>query len=216
MPFDPNDPDTKAALKEAVEAAVEAAKGPLDAKNKELLSELKEAKKGKAIDPAEVERLEGKIEDLQGKLTAAEKAAKDAEKAREKAVKDLETESGFTSKLLIQDGLKSALLANGVKDEDFLDTLVAKFSGTASIVADGADRKVMLGDKPLADAIKEFAGSDSGKKFVSAPANGGGGAPGGGGGGSGKTMAKSAFDALPPKERSAFMASGGSLVDAAA
>jgi hypothetical protein len=53
----------------------------------------------------------------------AQKAAKDATAAAEKATKALETEQGFTQKLLIQDGLKSALIANGVKDEDFIDSL---------------------------------------------------------------------------------------------
>lgn len=216
MPFDPNDPDTKAALKEAVEAAVEAAKGPLDAKNKELLTELKEARKGKTIDPAEVDRLEGKVEDLQGKLTAAEKAAADAAKAADKATKALETEANVTHRLLAENGIVKALTDAGVNDPAYLDAAKAMHMPNVKVTAEGDNRVAMYGDKPLADAIKEWAAGDVGKKFVSAPSNGGGGAPGGGGGGSGKTMAKTAFDALSPKDRSAFMASGGALVDAAA
>jgi hypothetical protein len=68
----------------------------------------------------------------------------------------------------------------------------------------------LYGDKPLADfAIKEWAGTDAGKQVVAAPANSGGGAPGGGKGATGKTMLRSAFDALPHGERAAFAKDGG-------
>lgn len=215
MPFDANDPDTKAAIKEAVAAAVEEAKGPLDAKNKELLAELKEARKGRQVDPAEVERLEGKIEDLTTKLAAAEKTATEATKAAEKAAKALETETGFTSKLLGQDGLKSAMLKGGVKDEDFIDALVSKFSPGVKIVTEGDTRKAMIGDKDVDTTVSEFLKSDAGKKFVAAPTNGGGGAGGGkGGGGAAKTMTREAFGALSPSEKAQFSKDGGELVDA--
>jgi hypothetical protein len=38
-----------------------------------------------------------------------------------------------------------------------------------------------MGDKPLVDAVAEWASSDEGKHFISAPANSGGGAAGGNG-----------------------------------
>lgn len=212
MAFDPNDTETK----EAIAKIVEEAKAGIEAKNRELLAELKEARKGRQIDPAELEKLEAKIDEVQAKLTAAEKQAKDSAKAAETAQKALEAETGFTQKLLVQDGLKSALIAAGVKDDDFLDTLTAKFAPTASIVANGAERKVMMGEKPLADAIKEWAGSDSGKKFIAAPVNGGGGAPGGKGGEGGKTMTRQAFDALEPVAKVTFAKEGGKVVDQAA
>jgi hypothetical protein len=211
MAFDPNDTETK----EAIAKIVEEAKAGIETKNRELLAELKEARKGRQIDPAELEKLEAKLDDVQAKLTAAEKQAKDATKAAETAQKALETESSFTQKLLVQDGLKSALIAAGVKDDDFLDALTTKFAPTASIVAEGSERKVMIGDKPLADAIKAWAGSDSGKKFVAAPLNGGGGAPGGKGGEGGATITRAQYDADPVAGIKAVR-DGAKVVDQAA
>lgn len=213
MPFDMNDEETKTAVAKMIEEAV----GPVKTKNSELLAELKEAKKGKTIDPAEVEKLESKIETLTGELTLAQKAAKDATKAAETASKALETESGFTKTLLIKNGLSETLVKNGVKDEDFLDALVTKFSQGAAIVAEGDTRKAMLGDKELSVVVTEYLGTDAGKKFVSAPNNSGGGAEGGKGGASGgKTMIRSQFDALGQAERATFAKDGGKVVDQAA
>ena len=104
-----------------------------------------------------------------------------------------------------------------MKDDDFLDALTTKFSISAAVVADGDTRKAMIGDKAVADAIKEWAGSDAGKKFVAAPNNSGGGATGGTtGGGSGKTMSSTEFNTLDAKGRAEFMASGGTIVEKAA
>lgn len=214
---------TKAELDDAVKAAmakVEESVERLEAKNEELVGEVRkykaEARKAKEIDPAEVERLHAEVEELTGKLTAAEKAVKDANKAAETAAKALEVESAFTQRLLIQDGLKSALIANGVKDETFIDALTAKFASGAKVVSEGDIRKAVIGDKPLDDVVKEFTASDAGKKFVSAADNRGGGAPGGDGKGGGKTMLRSAFDALAPADKMAFVQDGGRPVDHAA
>lgn len=215
---------TKAELDAAIEKAVADATGDIDglkAKVEELIGDNKklkaEARKAREINPAEVERLHAENEELAGKLSAAEKAAKDAAKETEQAQKALETETAFTQKLLIQDGLKSALLANGVRDETFIDALTAKFASGAKVVTEGEARKAVIGDKPLEEAVKEFATSDAGKKFVSAADNRGGGAPGGDGkGGGGKTMLRKAFEALGPAEQMAFIKEGGKPVDAAA
>lgn len=201
MSFDANDPEAKAAIKEAVEAAVEAAKGPLDAKNKDLLNELKEARKGKTIDPAEIDRLEGKISDLETKLTTAEKAVKDAQKLADKAAKDLEAESGFTHKLLAENGVVTALSAAGVTDPAYLDAAKALHLSQVKVVAEGGERKAMYGDKPLDEAIKEWAAGDVGKKFVAAPVNGGGGSPGSKLKADAKTMTRTAFNALDQNQK---------------
>jgi hypothetical protein len=206
--------EDKKFTKEELDAAIEEAVGKvqasvekLEAKNEELVGDLRkarqEARKAKDIDPAEVDRLEREVEELKGNLTTAEKAAKDATTKAEKAEKALETETGFTSKLLIQDGLKSALIANGVKDEDMIDVLVAKFASGAKVTTEGEERKATIGDKPLADHIKEWAASDAGKKYVAAAVNSGGGA---GGGDKTKveaaTMTRSAYDGLSQQEKS--------------
>lgn len=216
MPFDPTDPDTKAAIASAIAEAKEAQ----DAKNAELLGEVKKLKgdlrKVQDIKPEDMAALESENEKLRADLATATKTTKDATTAAEKATKALEAEQGFTQRLLIQDGLKTALLANGVKDEDFIDSLTAKFASGASIKAEGDVRTAMFGDKALADHIKEWAGSDAGKKFIAAPVNSGGGAGGGRGGESGKTLTNAAFNELDGKGRAAFMAEGGTISDAAA
>lgn len=174
-----------------------------------------EARKLKEIDPADVEKLESENEKLRAELADANKAIKVATTERDKAVKTLESEQAFTQKLLIQDGIKSALIANGVKDEDFIDTLSAKFATGASVKVEGDARLALIGDKPVADAIKEWAGSESGKKFVAAPVNTGGGAGGGGGQGGGKTITRAEYNADPIAGAKAIK-EGATIVDAPA
>lgn len=213
--------DEKTFTKAELDAAIAESKEAQDAKNKELLDELKKVKadlrKSKDIDPADLTAAEERAEKAEAKAKELEKAVGTLTKERDAAVKKFETETGFTSKLLVQDGLKSALIANGVKDEDFIDSLSAKFASGATVKIDGETRTALIGDKPLADAIKEWAGTDAGKKFVAAPANGGGGAPGSAGnGGGGKTMTRSAFDALDAAGKMSFSKDGGKVVDATA
>jgi hypothetical protein len=84
-------------------------------------------------------------------------------------------------------------------------------------VTEGEERKALIGDKPLPDYIKEWAGSDVGKKFVAAPANSGGGAGGGGGtGATVKTMTRTEYNervVSDPAGTNAFIKGGGKIVD---
>lgn len=205
-------PEAKAALQEAIETATTA----LVAKNKELLGELKEARKGQTIDPATVEKLEAKIESLSGELITANKAAKDATKAAETATKALATETGFTSKLLIDNGLVGELTKHGVTNPVHLKAAQAMLRGSVQIVADGESRVAKVGDKLLADMVKEWAASDEGKFFVQAPNNSGGGAGGGGGKSGGKTMTRAEFDtktAAGDASIAGFFKEGGTLTE---
>ena len=172
---------TKADLDAAVEKATSALKesiGKLETKNEELIGENRKLKRGAEIKPEDLEAAEKRADAAEAKAKELEKSVKTLTADKEKAEKALETESGFTQKLLIQDGLKSALIAAGVKDEDFIDSLSAKFAGGATVKVDGDTRTAMIGDKSLTDHIKEWAGTDAGKKFIAAPGNSGGGAPG--------------------------------------
>lgn len=211
-----DDTFTKADVDKAIEAAVakvQESVEKLEAKNKELIGENRKLKSAGEIKPEDLHAAEERADKAEAALAEAQKAIKATAAERDKAIKALETEHGFTQKLLIQDGLKSALIANGVKDEDFIDSLAAKFGSNATVKVDGDTRTALIGDKPLAEAIKEWAATDAGKKFIAAPANSGGGASGGSGGTSGKKMSSSDFNAMQPKQRAEFMASGGSLVD---
>lgn len=217
MPFDPTDPEAKAAIK----AAVDEANANIDAKNKELLDDLKKVKaelRSKSeINPADLEKLESENDKLKADLAAAQKTLKDATTAAEKATKALEAEQGVTHKLIAENGLVAELTKAGVTDPDYLEMAKMAHIGKIKIVTEGDERKAMYGDKPVADAIKEWAATDAGKKVVAAPLNGGGGAVGSKTtGGTGKAMSQEAFNALRPKERSEFMTSGGVIDEAAA
>lgn len=199
-PIDLNAPEVQSAIK----AAIEEATAGLSEKNKELLKELKEARKGRDIDPAEVEKLEEQIEQLQGQLKAAQKEAKTLKETADKATKALESESGFTQKLLIDNGLLENLSKNGVTDPAYQKAAVAMLRAGVQIVVDGENRVAKVGDKDLADHVAEWAKSDEGKRFASAPGNSGGGGHGGQGGGG--TQPKGKIDGTP-EERAAHFAS---------
>lgn len=177
MAIDRNDPEVKALIEEVTSAATEA----LSAKNRELLGELKTLRaktKGSEIDPAEHQALQAKVEDLSTELGKAQKAAK-AE--IERLTRQLEVKDSALSKHLIDAGLTDALAKAGVAPH-YLNAAKAMFQSQAKLAADGAEYKALIGDKPLAEAIAEWVGSDEGKHFVAAPANSGGGATGGAGG----------------------------------
>lgn len=210
-------PELRAALKTAVDEAVEAATTGLASKNKQLLTELKEARKGREIDPAEIEKLEAKIDTLDTELKAAQKAAKDSAKMVETATKTLETEKRFTQKLLIDNGLVSELTKHGITNAVHLKAAQAMLRNGVEIVADGDNRTAKVGDKTLTDFVKEWAAGDEGKHFVSAPGNSGGGAQGGkGGNGTAKTMSRADYDskvASGDQTVNSFFADGGKLTD---
>jgi hypothetical protein len=185
-------PEEKAALKAAIDEATAAAKteaaeaaAALAANNKKLLEQLREAKKHAEIDPAAHAALEDKVGELTTALSQREAAMKKAEKdsATQLAAltKQIESETGFTKTLLVENGLSDALVKAGVEPA-FLGAVKAMLKGQVQIVADGESRKALVGDKPLTDFVTSWAASDEGKHFVKAPANGGGGAGGGSGG----------------------------------
>lgn len=224
MAFDPNDSDTKAAIKAAIESATSGLQDSIDkleAKRNEALDEAKKAKtalrNSQEIKPEDLTAAESRAEKAEVALAEAAKAVKTLTTERDTAVKTLETEQGFTSKLLVDNGLTDALTTAGVKEAPHLKAVKAMLAPFVQIVADGDQRIAKVGDKALSDHIKEWAASEEGKFFVSAPSNGGGGAPGGQSGAQGaKTMTRTAFEGLDPGGRMAFAKDGGKVVDQAA
>lgn len=183
MSIDLNDPDVKAAIK----AAVDEATAPLVAKRDELLTEVKQLKKGRQVDPEQVQKLEDQIDALRTELATAQKEAKTSKADADKARKALETEAGFTQKLLIDNAMTEALTKAGVREAVHLKAAKAMLAGQAQIVVDGENRVAKIGDKPVADFVSEWAKGDEGKFFVAAPHNSGGGSQGGQGGGAANT-----------------------------
>lgn len=198
-------------LKAKIDEAIEAATGGLAKKNQELLAELKEARKGRAIDPAELDRLQSKIDALEVDLGSAQKASKEQAKLLKQAQDALASESGFTQKLLLDNGLTDALVKAGVANQ-FLPAVKAMLGSQAKIITDGDARKAIIGDKELSEFVSSWATSDEGKHYIAAPSNGGGGASGGAGNGSNaKVWTRERFDAASHFERSEFAKAGGKV-----
>lgn len=207
---------TKADLDAAIAEANEAQ----NAKNRELLAEVKSLKadlrKHKEISPDDLAALESERDELRAKLAAADKAAKDAGKAAETAAKALEAEQGAARKYALDAELRGAL-AEGNVVPALVPGLEAMMRGQAKADLVDGQYVVNIGDKPAREAIKSFLDSDEGKAWRAAPANGGGGAPGGKGGQAGaKTMPRSQFDSLDPGARMVFVKDGGTVIDQAA
>ena len=200
---------------EELQARIDAATEKLAAHNKSLLADLKRNERnGKSVDPAEVERLESRIEALETEKTQLSKQVKDLTKTAETATQALDAESKANRKLLVENGLAAELAKAGVTNPTHLKAAQAMLKDGVQIVADGDVRVAKIGDKALSDFVKEWAAGDEGKHFVQAPANNGGGATGGSGAGAqGKVMPRSQFDALPPQQRADFAKAGGKLTD---
>lgn len=208
-PIDLNSPEVKAAIKAAVDDATEG----LARKRDELLGEVKQLKKGRSIDPADVEKLEGELDTLRSQLTDAQKAAKKAQDGEAKAIKARDDSEGAVSKLLVDNGLTDALAKNGVNNPALVKAAKAMFATQAQVADDNGSKVARIGDKSLADAIAEWAGTDEGKHFVTAHDASGGGSQGGHkGGGAAKTIKTSEFNALRPADRATHMAAGYTLL----
>lgn len=205
--IDLNSPEVKAAIQEAVDAAI----APLVTKKDELLAENKKLKQGRQISPEDVATLESQIETLKTDLNKATGDLKKANKTAEDATKALETETGFTTKLLADNGLSDALVKAGVTNPAHLKAVKALLASQVQIVAEGDTRIAKVGDKPLTEFVTEWAKSDDGKHFVAATQNNGGGAGGGSQNSNSKTMTRSEFDSKTPTEKMEFSKAGGTV-----
>lgn len=198
-------------LKAKIDEAVEAATNGLVKKNQELLGELKETRKSRTIDPAELDRLQSKIDSLESDLGNTQKASKEQAKLLKQTQDALASESGFTQKLLLDNGLTEALVKAGVATQ-FLPAVKAMLGTQGKIIVDGDSRKAVIGDKELSEFVSSWATTDEGKHYIAAPGNGGGGASGGAGGGSNaKVWTREKFDSASQFERSEFAKAGGKV-----
>lgn len=167
-----------------------------------LKSDLTKAKakaRGSEIDPEVHAALQTQVDELTTKLAKVEK---DSKSTIDKLTAEGKTKDEALHKHLVEGSLTGALAKAGVKPE-FMDASMALLKSQATIKSENGTHTALIGDKPLADAVGEWAASDDGKHFVTAPTNGGGGA-GGGGGGSGANKGK--VDGTP-EERAAYFAS---------
>ena len=195
----------------------------LAAKNKELLDEKRQTKSGAERQLLEaqdrISELEGQIHKVQGD---AKKSA-DKYAAEIKAAQDIAAgKSATLSKLIKDEGLAKELLSVGVKNPAhnkaaaaMLRDLVMVDEENGVAYVPGKDPKTGAEvRKALAEFTKEWAASDEGKSFVTAPASSGGGAVGGHGTGSvPRTLTMAEHQALQPKDQAAFFNNGGTLIE---
>lgn len=159
---------------------LQASMDALAAKNRELLGKLRAAKdkaRGAEIDPEEFSLIKSENEELKLKL---DKASKDSAKTLEEMQQNLATKDKALQNYLIDNGLSDALMKANVRPE-MMGAVKAMLKQQTSVQAEGSEYHALMGDKPLTEAVTEWAQSDAGKPFVVAPDNSGGGAAGGAG-----------------------------------
>jgi hypothetical protein len=173
--IDKNSEEFKAAVAEAIDEAVSG----LKAKNNELIAKNKKLQQGATIDPADLEAVERERDEWKAKAQAAEKAAKKAETDRDAAVKARSDIDSAYSNTLRDAALAEALAKAGVTNPVHQKAAKALLKDAVQVVDENGSRVVKAGDKALADHITEWAGSDEGKHFVTAPDTQGSGSHGG-------------------------------------
>lgn len=184
----------------------------LASKNRELLTEVKTFKakaKGADIDPGEYEQLKADLEEARGQLSKIDKLSKSEIEKLSGAVK---SKDAALQKFLLDGGLTDALAKAKVKPE-YMDAAKALLREKAAIKVDGENYLAVMGDKPIFDAVKEWATSDAGKHFVLADGNSGGGAQGGGQNAANKTISRTEWDGKSHAERSSLAKDGYKVVD---
>lgn len=208
---------TKAELDAAIEAAVSKVQESVDrleAKNTELVGDLRKARKAGEIKPEDLTAAEERADRAEAALTEANKQVKTLTTERDKAVKSLETEQGAARTYALDAEINAAIAAGNI-----VPALVPAFTAMVrqNAKADLVDGKynVLIGDKPARDYITNFLGTEEGKAFKAAPVNGGGGAQGSAStNGGGKQLTRGEFDALDQGSRATFAKEGGKVVDA--
>ena len=203
--IDLNAPEVQTAIEEATKGLVK--------KRDELLAEVKKLRKDSSIDPDEYNRIKEEKETLSDKLNELTKTSKQYTAELEKIKKAAADEAAYSSKLLVETHLNDAINSIGIKPE-FNRAVKALFATQTQVIADQEGRSVKIGDKSVADFMKEWAETDEGKSFRAAPLNQGGGSQGGQGQGvQQKTMQQSAFRALSPQEKLDFSKAGGQITE---
>lgn len=176
--------EAREALASSITDAHEADIAGLKQKNSNLIQANKSLKAG-GVDARvhdELAQAQEQMAELNAKLKAADGVKSRLESKLASEVQAREKIQGEFTSAKIDAELSSALTAAGVSNPAYLSASKALLKGQLSLGEDG----VTMGDKPLAEALKEWTGSDEGKAFISAPTGGSGPAKGGKGGYSGE------------------------------
>lgn len=149
--------------------------------NNGLKADLAKAKakaRGADIDPDEYAKLQTENEDLKFNFT---KVQKDLAKQADTLTSQLKEKDSALTQYLIDSQLTDSLSKVGVLPQ-FMDATKSLLKSQATIRNDNGSYQALMGEKSIADAVKEWAVSDNGKYFVKAPDNTGGGSTGSGNG----------------------------------
>lgn len=160
-------------LKEKLEAT--------ERSNNGLKADLAKAKakaRGADIDPDEYAKLQTENEDLKFNFT---KVQKDLAKQADTLTNQLKEKDSALTQYLIDSQLTDSLSKVGVLPQ-FMDATKSLLKSQATIRNENGSYLALMGEKSIADAVKEWAVSDNGKYFVKAPDNTGGGSSGSGNG----------------------------------
>ena len=147
--------------------------------------------------------LDAKLKDQRERLTAQ------FEKEKKKLLEDLSGKDALIGKHVKMASLEKAMSEANVA-QPYRKAVEAMFKDSVIIEGD----QVYLNEKPVSEAIKEWASSDEGKHYIAASQNSGGGTnTAKDGNGTQKTMARSDFASLPASEQMSLSKSGIQLTD---
>jgi len=160
----------------------------MQAKNDEILAKLATARASatpEGIDLAALQKASDDLKALQDKgLEEQGEYKKLLETSREQhatALKELtdkfDASEASVKHLMVNQGLSAALSSHNINPV-LLDSAIHLLSGDVTLTDLNGTRVAQVGDKNLADYVKDWIGGDVGKNFAMAQQNGGGGANG--------------------------------------
>ena len=125
----------------------------LTAKNKALISEKRKLQaKYQEIDVEQYSKLLDENEALKATL---EKTQKQYKAETEKLASELKAKDSYLQKTILEDGLSSALLKEGVS-EQYLKASLALLKSEAKVTQDEDGYKVLIGEKDLKEFVPEW------------------------------------------------------------
>jgi hypothetical protein len=120
--------------------------------------------------------VEKKLKDQKDRLEAVH------QKAMDKVTGERDVLKGRLDKVVVDNALNAAIAEAGVA-APFAPAVRAMFKDKVKVEYEGEEVIATLDNMPVIEQLKTWAGTDQGKHYIAAPANGGGGSGGNGGGG---------------------------------
>ena len=187
---------------EQIDVLVATAVEGLKSKNAELLAELKDTKRKLVPDADSIKRLEERLEAIENERNSLSQNLNTSKAELEQTKKNLEKETKTATKTLIDATLAQALSSVGVAPQ-FLPAVKAMFEQKTVVKDVNGVRSVEVGEKSFDVFAKEWAVSEEGKHFITAPRSGGSGASGfkGDVADTSKFMKRGDFEKLSPMDQ---------------